>query len=87
MLGCNISRHVKVMAAASVIEEAPEPAKDRREWWWRKTNFGARELGHIDTGAARTAGFGSTDDGVGEPRGRTAIAGGSGCPATAICGE
>jgi hypothetical protein len=29
------------MAAASVIEEAPELAKDRREWWRRKTKFRA----------------------------------------------
>jgi hypothetical protein len=27
------------MAAAGVIKEAPELAKDRREWWWRKSKF------------------------------------------------
>jgi hypothetical protein len=32
-LSCNISRHVKVMAATGVIEDALELAKDRREWW------------------------------------------------------
>ena len=31
----NISRHLKVLAAAGVIEEAPELAKNRRERWWR----------------------------------------------------
>ncbi len=31
----NISHHLKVLAVAGVIEEAPELAKDRRERWWR----------------------------------------------------
>ena len=31
----NISHHVKVLAAAGLIAEAPELAKDRRERWWR----------------------------------------------------
>ena len=31
----NISHHLKVLAAAGVIEEAPELAKNRRERWWR----------------------------------------------------
>jgi DNA-binding transcriptional ArsR family regulator len=31
----NISHHLKVLAGAGVIEEAPELAKDRRERWWR----------------------------------------------------
>jgi DNA-binding transcriptional ArsR family regulator len=31
----NISHHLKVLAAAGVIEEAPELAKTRRERWWR----------------------------------------------------
>src|SRR4051794_8771074 len=31
----NISHHLKVLAAAEVIEEAPELAKNRRERWWR----------------------------------------------------
>jgi len=34
----NISHHLKVLAAADVIEEAPELAKDRRERWWRSAN-------------------------------------------------
>jgi DNA-binding transcriptional ArsR family regulator len=31
----NISHHLKVLAAAGVIEAAPELAKTRRERWWR----------------------------------------------------
>jgi hypothetical protein len=31
----NISHHLKVLAAAGVIEEAPELARTRRERWWR----------------------------------------------------
>jgi DNA-binding transcriptional ArsR family regulator len=31
----NVSHHLKVLASADVIEEAPELAKDRRERWWR----------------------------------------------------
>jgi DNA-binding transcriptional ArsR family regulator len=31
----NISHHLKVLASAGVIEEAPELAKNRRERWWR----------------------------------------------------
>ncbi|WBQ01843.1 ArsR/SmtB family transcription factor [Kribbella sp. CA-293567] len=31
----NISHHLKVLAAAGVIVEAPELAKSRRERWWR----------------------------------------------------
>lgn len=31
----NVSHHLKVLAAAGVIEEAPELAKNRRERWWR----------------------------------------------------
>jgi DNA-binding transcriptional ArsR family regulator len=31
----NISHHLKVLAAAGVIQEAPELAKNRRERWWR----------------------------------------------------
>ncbi|MEV5967461.1 helix-turn-helix domain-containing protein [Kribbella sp. NPDC051952] len=33
----NISHHLKVLATAGVIEEAPELAKNRRERWWRST--------------------------------------------------
>jgi DNA-binding transcriptional ArsR family regulator len=31
----NVSHHIKVLADAGLIEEAPELAKDRRERWWR----------------------------------------------------
>jgi DNA-binding transcriptional ArsR family regulator len=34
----NISHHLKVLAAAGVIEEAPELAKNRRERWWRSAH-------------------------------------------------
>jgi DNA-binding transcriptional ArsR family regulator len=33
----NVSHHLKVLAAADLIEEAPELARDRRERWWRRT--------------------------------------------------
>jgi DNA-binding transcriptional ArsR family regulator len=33
----NISHHLRVLAAAGLIEEAPELARDRRERWWRRT--------------------------------------------------
>ncbi len=33
----NLSHHLRVLAAASLIEEAPELARDRREHWWRRT--------------------------------------------------
>jgi DNA-binding transcriptional ArsR family regulator len=31
----NVSHHVKVLHEASLVEEAPEYARDRREHWWR----------------------------------------------------
>ncbi len=31
----NVSHHIKVLADAGLVEEAPELAKDRRERWWR----------------------------------------------------
>lgn len=31
----NASHHLKVLAEAGLIEEAPELARDRREHWWR----------------------------------------------------
>ena len=31
----NVSHHLKVLAAAGLVEEAPELARDRRERWWR----------------------------------------------------
>jgi DNA-binding transcriptional ArsR family regulator len=33
----NISHHVRVLAEADLIAEAPELARDRRERWWRRT--------------------------------------------------
>jgi DNA-binding transcriptional ArsR family regulator len=33
----NISHHLRVLAGAGLIEEAPELARDRRERWWRRT--------------------------------------------------
>lgn len=33
----NISHHLRVLAEAELIEEAPELARDRRERWWRRT--------------------------------------------------
>jgi DNA-binding transcriptional ArsR family regulator len=33
----NISHHLRSLAAADLIEEAPEMARDRRERWWRRT--------------------------------------------------
>jgi DNA-binding transcriptional ArsR family regulator len=32
----NISHHLRVLAAAGLVEEAPELARDRRERWWRR---------------------------------------------------
>jgi DNA-binding transcriptional ArsR family regulator len=34
----NISHHLRVLAAAGLIEEAPELARDRRERWWRRAS-------------------------------------------------
>ncbi|MFJ9692092.1 ArsR/SmtB family transcription factor [Kitasatospora sp. NPDC101183] len=31
----NVSHHLKVLAESTLIEEAPELARDRRERWWR----------------------------------------------------
>ena len=33
----NVSHHLKALAAAELIEEVPELARDRRERWWRRT--------------------------------------------------
>lgn len=32
----NVSHHLRVLADAGLIEEAPELARDRRERWWRR---------------------------------------------------
>ncbi|GAA2730375.1 helix-turn-helix domain-containing protein [Pedococcus aerophilus] len=36
------SHHLKVLAEAELVEEAPELAKDRRERWWRLVDPGTR---------------------------------------------
>jgi DNA-binding transcriptional ArsR family regulator len=38
----NVSHHLKVLASAHLIEEAPELARDRRERWWRQSSRGLR---------------------------------------------
>ncbi|SER17303.1 DNA-binding transcriptional regulator, ArsR family [Microlunatus flavus] len=50
----NVSHHLKVLAAARLVEEAPELARDRRERWWRlaapSTRWSSAEL--VDDPAA-----------------------------------
>jgi DNA-binding transcriptional ArsR family regulator len=36
----NVSHHLKMLARAGLVEEAPELAKDRRERWWRRVPVG-----------------------------------------------
>lgn len=36
----NVSHHMKVLAEATIVEEAQELARDRRERWWRETSPG-----------------------------------------------
>jgi DNA-binding transcriptional ArsR family regulator len=36
----NVSHHIKVLREASLVEEAPERARDRREHWWRRRSPG-----------------------------------------------
>ncbi len=38
----NASHHLKVLARAGLVEEAPELARDRRERWWRLVSAGTR---------------------------------------------
>jgi DNA-binding transcriptional ArsR family regulator len=38
----SVSHHLKVLAEAKLIEEAPELARDRRERWWRLVTGGWR---------------------------------------------
>ncbi|MGL5929721.1 MAG: ArsR/SmtB family transcription factor [Dermatophilaceae bacterium] len=38
----NASHHLKVLATAGLIEEAPELARDNRERWWRLVSTGTR---------------------------------------------
>jgi DNA-binding transcriptional ArsR family regulator len=33
----NISHHMRILADAGLVEEAPELARDRRERWWRRS--------------------------------------------------
>jgi DNA-binding transcriptional ArsR family regulator len=33
----NVSHHMRTLAAAGLVEEMPELARDRREHWWRRT--------------------------------------------------
>jgi DNA-binding transcriptional ArsR family regulator len=52
----NISHHLKVLAAAGLIVEAPEFAKDRRERWWRLVSPSLRwATGDFDDDPARQA--------------------------------
>lgn len=52
----NASHHLKVLAEAGLVEEAPELARDRRERWWRLVSSGTRwsslELDDPAAGAA-----------------------------------
>jgi DNA-binding transcriptional ArsR family regulator len=38
----NVSHHLKVLAQARLIDEAPELARDRRERWWRLSSPSTR---------------------------------------------
>ncbi|NES12146.1 MULTISPECIES: helix-turn-helix transcriptional regulator [Micromonospora] len=38
----NVSHHLKMLAAADLVVEAPELARDRRERWWRLRDRGVR---------------------------------------------
>jgi len=38
----NASHHLKVLAQAGLVEEAPELARDKRERWWRLVSSGTR---------------------------------------------
>jgi hypothetical protein len=52
----NISHHLKVLAGADLIVEAPELAKDRRERWWRLVSPSLRwATGDFDDDPARQA--------------------------------
>ena len=53
------SHHLKVLAEAGLVEEAPELAKDRRERWWRLVDPGTRwsRADFADDTAAVTAAY------------------------------
>jgi DNA-binding transcriptional ArsR family regulator len=38
----NVSHHLRMLASAELVEEAPELARDRRERWWRLVSAGIR---------------------------------------------
>ncbi|MEU4643240.1 metalloregulator ArsR/SmtB family transcription factor [Micromonospora sp. NPDC023814] len=38
----NVSHHLRVLAGAELLEEAPELARDRRERWWRLVSRAVR---------------------------------------------
>ncbi|MFD2795423.1 ArsR/SmtB family transcription factor [Promicromonospora vindobonensis] len=54
----SISHHMKVLADAGLVQEAPELARDRRERWWRITpgrvSWSRTQVAH-DLASARTA--------------------------------
>ncbi|MFD5082482.1 ArsR/SmtB family transcription factor [Kitasatospora sp. NPDC058406] len=58
----NVSHHLKVLAGADLVEEAPELARDRRERWWRPTSGTPRwsradfESDPVDAAVADAAG-------------------------------
>jgi DNA-binding transcriptional ArsR family regulator len=53
------SHHLKVLAEAGLVEEAPELARDRRERWWRLVDAGTRwsRSDFADDTAAVTAAY------------------------------
>jgi DNA-binding transcriptional ArsR family regulator len=53
------SHHLKVLAEAGLVEEAPELARDRRERWWRLVDAGTRwsRADFADDTAAVTAAY------------------------------
>ncbi len=56
----SVSHHLKVLAAAGLVNEAPELARDRREHWWRRVasiSWG----GSTDSPALQTAIEAATD--------------------------
>jgi DNA-binding transcriptional ArsR family regulator len=51
----NASHHLKVLAEAGLVEEAPELARDRRERWWRLVSAATRWSRHELTDPAAVA--------------------------------
>jgi DNA-binding transcriptional ArsR family regulator len=63
----NISHHLHALAAAGLIEEAPELARDRREHWWRRigpalswssADFGGDDASQVVAQAAESLNLG-----------------------------